>query len=74
MEYALEHYDVKKYYASRMWPILYQCAGEKFPLIILYLSALYSNETVERFFSFIKVVKSDSHGKLSEENTEALLK
>ena len=29
---------------------------------------------VNRFFSFVKVVKSDWHHKLSEENIEALLR
>ena len=41
-------------------------------MIQLCLSAPYSNEIVERFFSFIKVVKSDWRSKLSEENIKAL--
>ena len=58
-----------------MWSILYQCACEKvhiFLMIQLCLSAPYSNEIAERFFSFIKVVKSDWRSKLSEENIKAL--
>ena len=45
-----------------MWSILYQCAGEKFPIVLvieLSLFALYSDEIVESFFSFMKLVKSD---------------
>ena len=38
------------------------------------ISAPYSNETVGRFFSFLKVAKSDWSSKLSEENIEALLR
>ena len=41
-------------------------------MIQLCLSAPYSNEIAERFFSFIKVVKSDWRSKLSEENIKAL--
>ena len=41
-------------------------------MIQLCLSVPYSNEIVERFFSFIKVVKSDWRSKLSEENIKAL--
>ena len=59
-----------------MCSILYQYASEKFPHIFLMiepcLSAPYSNEIMEKFFSFMKVVKSDWHSKLSEENIEAL--
>ena len=59
-----------------MWSILYQRDGEKFPhifsVIELCLSAWYSNQILERFFSFIKVLKCDWRSKLSEENIEAL--
>ena len=59
-----------------MWSILYQRDSEKFPhifsMIELCLSAPYSNQILERFFSFIKVLKCDWRSKLSEENIEAL--
>ena len=58
-EYTFQYYDVKKWDTSKMWSILYQCAGEKFPytflMIELCLFAPYSNEIVERLFSFRKV-------------------
>ena len=41
-------------------------------MIELCLSVLYSNEIMERFFSFMKLVKSDWSSKLQEE-IEALL-
>ena len=76
-EYALQYYDVKKYYTSNMWSVLFQCASEKFPhiflMIELCLSVPYPNELEERFFNFVKVVKIDWCSKLSEENMEALL-
>ena len=60
-----------------MWSILCQCTSEKslhiFLMIKLYLCALYSNEFVKKFFSFMKLVKSDWCSKLSGENIEALL-
>ena len=60
-----------------MWSNLYQCIAEKFPHIFLVielcLSAPYPNEIVDRFFSLMKVVKSDWHCKLCEENIETLL-
>ena len=63
---------------SSMWSILNQCVSEKFSqifcMIELCLSAPYSTEIIERFFSFMKVVKSDWHSKLSEENIKALLR
>ena len=39
----------------------------------LYSYVLYSNEIEERFFSFMKDVKSDVCSKLKENNIEALL-
>ena len=70
VEYSLQYCDIKMYDRSSMWSILYQCASEKFPHIFLMtqlcLSAPYSNEIMERFFSFMKVVKSDWCSKLSE--------
>ena len=42
-------------------------------MIELCLSAPYSNEIVERFFSFMKVVKSDLRSKLKEENIKTLV-
>ena len=44
-----------------------------FLVIELCLSTLRPNDIVKRFFSFVKVVKSNWHPKLSEENIEALL-
>ena len=43
-------------------------------MIELCSSTLYPNDMVNRLFSFVKVVKSDWHHKLSEENIEALLR
>ena len=77
VEHALQYHDVKKCYASSMWSTLYQCASEKFPHIFLMtelcLSAPYSNQILEKFFSFMKVLKCDWRSKLSEENIETLL-
>ena len=77
VEHALQYYDVKKWHTSSMRSILYQCTSEKFPYIFLMielcLSAPYSNQILERFFSFMKVLKCDWHSKLSEENLGALL-
>ena len=42
-------------------------------MIELCLSAPYSNEIVDKFFSWMKVVKSDWCSKLKEENIEVLL-
>ena len=44
-----------------------------FLAIEICLSAPYSNGIVERFFSFMKIVKSYCLCKLKEENIEALL-
>ena len=77
VEHALQYYDVKKWYTSSMWSILYQCASEKFPYIFLMielrLSAPYSKQFLERFLSFMKLLKCDWRSKLSKENIEALL-
>ena len=77
VEYTIQYYDIKKYTTSNMWSVLYQCAGETlsqiFLVIELCLSTLHPNDIVNRFFSFVKVVKSNWHPKLSEENIEALL-
>ena len=37
------------------------------------LSSSHPNDIVDRFFSFVKVMKNDWHRKSSEENIEALL-
>ena len=77
VEHVLQYRNVKKCYASSMWSTLYQCTSEKFPCIFLMielcLSAPYSNQILEKFFSFMKVLKCDWHSKLSEENIETLL-
>ena len=77
MKYAFQYYGAKKYCTSSTWSTLYQCTGEKFPhifpMIEFCLSTPYSNEIMERSFSFMKVVKSDWHSKLNEENVETLL-
>ena len=60
-----------------MWSIFYQCVGEKFPhiflMIELCLSAPYSNEIGDSFFTLMNIGKSDWHCKLCEDNIEALL-
>ena len=52
-------------------------SGENFLQIFLaielWLSTLYPNDIVNRFFSFVKAVISDWRRKLSEGNVEALL-
>ena len=42
-------------------------------MIELCLSAPYSNEIAERFFSFMKIATGDWCSKLKEDNIEALL-
>ena len=77
IEHVLQYHDVKKCYALSIWSTLYQCAKEKFPRTFLMtelcLSAPYSNQILEKFFSFMKVLKCDWRSKLSEENIETLL-
>ena len=59
MKYAPQYYGVKKYNNA-----LYQCASEE---CLHFWENFETNEIFnERFFSFMKVVKSDWCGKLKE--------
>ena len=79
IEYASKYYDVKQFNASDFWPMLRQINEHDrfkdiFLLSELCFCAPYSNATVERFFNYMKVVKSDWRSRLGEKNLEALLR
>ena len=61
-----------------MWSMLHKSISLRFPDIFrfveLCLCAPYSNATVERFFNYLKTVKTDWRSRLNERNIESLLR
>ena len=76
VEYANQCYEVSLLEALKMWSILHKSISLRFPNIFrfveLYLYAPYSNATVERFFNYFKIVKTDWRSRLNERNISLL--
>jgi hypothetical protein len=78
VEYTKQYHKVELFEPLDMWSLLNQRIGKRFPdifhFIELCLCAPYSNATVERFFNYMKIVKTDWRSKLNESNLESLLR
>ena len=76
VEYANQYYEVSLFEALKMWSILHKSISLRLPNIFrfveLYFYAPYSNATVERFFNYFKIVKTDWRSRLNERNTSLL--
>ena len=78
VEYANQYHKVELFEPLDMWSLLHRSIQNRFPniflLVELCLCAPYSNATVERFFNYMKIVKTDWRSKLNESNLESLLR
>ena len=70
IEYANQYYEVSLFEPLKMWSMLHKSISLRFPDIFrfveLCLCAPYSNATVERFFNYLKTVKTDWRSRMNE--------
>jgi hypothetical protein len=79
VEYTLRYFDVNEIDCMQLWSKLKKLDmanrwKNAFLLVELCLCSPYSNATVERLFSQMKVVKTDWRNRLNERNFEDLLR
>ena len=78
IEYANQYYEVSLFEPLKMWSMFHKKISLRFPDIFhfveLCLCAPHSNAMVERFFNYLKIVKTDWRSRLNERNIESLLR
>ena len=80
VDYAKRYYNMSELSSLDMWQVLHSATKDSgrfnnvFIMIELCLCAPYANAIVERFFNYMKLVKTDWRSKLNANNLESLLR